>query len=538
MATSMVTRAEAELFGVSTPRFSVRVYIDKSFLSLRRSHSLQTSFSKIGWARSRAEKGRRIAGITVIDPQPTFPPPGIIADCVLQIPNEFHNSHYIVKTDLHTVYGEAPPSENGQQGSTPYVQHFWTTSLCGHAAIFICSMLLYSELRAVHAPSEIAAVLRDDALDEILIIGLSPKHVSDYFRRVGANAVRQRCPDLSDGRVRDRFVNAVRAYVLAGMPVIKAMDINLLNKNSGIYRKGGVTLQRPASAGNTPEDHFIVIIGAGLAHEDAQELVFHDPGTLPYLTATASELADASSWWLTEDGVSRKASGWEFQPVTPSRIRMPLHSFWADRDNCVPVLRRGLYSISNAILRMDMETYAILRNDPRNSITVAGDWSITREYYDLDAMDDGEFRLVQGNHLLNDEVWRHWLGIGLPDGIPPKMLQGVQTASNHLFPEHWYWIQRFIGSLWIWDAEMEPPTDTDPANAAEVLVAVVSDSHASPLILKRESVLTTVACNDLDDNAPKATHQSVAPEVSLVTSFVHGGVSNALEEWPNDVAFA
>ena len=542
MATSLTSRAEAELFGLSYPRFCVRLYLDEqheSFLNLRRSAMLIERFqAQGGWSRRLARDDRRLKNVTeyVDEERPKAELPGLIGDSILVTPARFVSRYNIVAEQFHSAYGEPAktPEDKQRPSATAYIQHYWTTGLCGHAVIFMASMLLHKHANAIHALAEIAALLRDPDYDEFLITGLSPRDIFKYFQfpEVRLKAFHQVTPSfvsLENGATQC-FANALRSYLLSKMPVIKAVDRGRLHGcgngfneiNSDIYKRNiesghGLKIEAPCPI--HVENHFVLLIGC--ANDGVDDFLIHDPALLPYLEASASQLMNASMYQQGSDHGTKtpKLTRYCFQAVTPELVLMPLHRHASESEGR-DVVRPGLYDLTARIFR-ELHPNAFINQ----SRPVGAEYLL------------GEFRLVQAKDVFAALDAPNWHNAGgLP--LPQSLRQAVQNLQDEIINtshirKHWLWVQRFTNSCWIWNAQENPPASYvfQPPDVERYLVAIASGQNGTFQFFNIPTA---------EQDIPIAEAQPPGRQIkkSLITSFHHRSTRNAVEEWPEGVHYA
>ena len=570
-ATCLTTRAEAELFGLSDPRFCLRYYLDddhKSFLNLRRSSKffrkviaeLHLPIRRSSSSDCQLEGVRTYSLLQDEEFKKRFLKesfPWVIADSVLAIPQEIAGSDYhVIKAQLRSLYGECVTPDD-KEDTTPFVQQYGLTSQCGHAAIFMASMLMRKYSAKVYAPSEIAAFLRRSDKDEMLITSLSARHVANYFKDFGRlRAFYQSSNDPNDKKNnKSRFENALKSYLFSGMPVMKTMDMcNLFEKiyeNDNNKNDIPLMIQKERVPKFKFQVHWVLLIGCRKSQmpNDGKDFIFHDSAWCPYLYASTEQLTEASAYSVkTEDELQNYqntfggdcVSRFNFQPVTPFRVKMPLH-IWQHYsgkyyDKATPVEKFiGLFPLTHMYFK--------------NCRPIGG-----QSFFPTpDEYEAGKFRLVTKVTLLEelkrDDTWGN--GGTVPFGL--NLERDIKPIIEQLKENHWFWIQRFDKSFWIWDAEMEPPSakkvselfKNSPLQLLEwiklLLVGFVGIKEvAGSLEMDVFNIYprhkSRVGVVSLPKNVQDVSAcRKLGVEVGLISSFHQGGVFKALEFWPKGV---
>ena len=498
-APSIVTRSEVEVFGMSEPRFAIRLYLEDedgmSLINLRQLEVMRAANPSWGrqmhWLNTRSSEPLKSLTKPKIQPSAFLRHASRIADCLLQHPKRLGVGWNVLRADLGREYGEA--STAGEFLGTPYVKHIPLVGggLCAQAVCFMATALLHEHARAIYGLLEVTALAQRDEIAkselggvdvyEMQISGLNYSGIARYFSEVGLRAIKQMPKTLgySDPAAawtnrNDCFTAAAQAYARSGMPIILTVDIGRMAApaDRGEQLKGGMTravdspiyarngFQHPAFAHARPgqfrhrRDHAVLLVGCQ-ERQGSEAFLINDPAALPFLQASTGELADAGYYgthW-SADGESAKEDLETLRslislPVTPADVKLPL-LWWLpesevdDEDTPrgkVEHWRDGLFAIVPILL--------------------SGAVSIGRKRlpYVPPAERFRNFRLTQLKDLV--PLCAEFLhGVDhLPDiaQIRQQLLERFGWRE-----EHWAWVQfvREPLSIWVYDAERELPAD-------------------------------------------------------------------------------
>ena len=322
-APSIVIRSEAELFGISMPRFAYRAIFKNSagmiqgFVNLRRIRSFIRAVAK------RLEVGTQAEFLTKLQQKCRC-----IADSFLAVPSWASNYH-VVTTDLARWY-----AEDGPDRGTPFVTHFAVGGgMCAQAVCFMASALLHEFAKGIFGVAEVTMLASQKEEEPIKLLnfsGLDLLSLVQYFRHssVGLFA------DVQCAESVEEYRRALRAYVLSGFPVVIPLDMRWLRETA--YRQLPGRPYRQHTASDSPERHAVLVIGVSKASNDQYDLLIHDPATFPYLKISTADLFKAA---MTV-GSSRGA---HMLPITPTDEQGPLLSTYGLDDSQVELTsQRGL----------------------------------------------------------------------------------------------------------------------------------------------------------------------------------------------------
>jgi len=499
-APSIITKGEAEIFGLSDPRFAIRLYLENgegtSLVNLRRIERMREANPRWGrrmrWLKCYSQDPVKALPTPKDRPRELLERASRIGDCLLQPPKRITTGRekwVVLQADLGREYGET--SEEGGFRGTPYLRHIPLAGggLCAQAVCFMATSLLHQYATGVHGLLEVTALAQRDAMKqaeadgysvyEMQISGLNYGGLTNYFRSVGLRAIKQvpktmgyAEPTADWTNRQDAFTAAARAYVRSGMPVVLTVDVGRLaapvdpitQMNCGLVKP----VERPIYAQNGWEhegfaelergtfqqrrDHAVLLVGCKET-AGSEAFLINDPASLPFLQATTGQLSEAgyyASRWSKRR--NRRIDNFEelrslhCMPVTPGAVKLPL-LWWlpesqVDEEDApraaVEHWQDGLFGIIPVLF-----SGAIQIGRSRIPFIPA------HQRY-------RNFRLVQ----LGDLV-RHCAELlqgqeHLPDiaSLREQLMERFDWTQSH-----WAWVQ-FVKdplSIWIYDAEMELP---------------------------------------------------------------------------------
>jgi hypothetical protein len=477
-APSIIARGEAELFGISIPRFAIRAYpkngqgelVKGAFFNARR---LET-FGK--------HAGEHVA--TVLRQE------SCLADCLVPLPRRLLDVGYqAIHAPVSVAYGESRPAGPGQReppGGTPFLRPIRMAGggLCAQAICFMAATLLHDYARGVHSLPEITRMARGRHRPQLKISGLDLMHVARYLTEAGLHARIQRGGNCGAHRSHHdafEFANALRAYVRSGMPVIVPVDLGRLRGEApAAYRKevwgaenepGELSeehawnplecvyarnfgKQWSAPRSRTPRrsrTHAVILVGW---RPESDDFLLNDPACLPFLEASASELDAAGPYAPGLE--SPRLRNQIFLPVTPPKARLLLHHWCRlpDIDRMVDeehdhgaTWHHGLFFVLTTLQSPEGAPAGLPRMHPVEPDSA---------FRDLTLMPASQLALA-GFRTRDAEQ----------DAIKPLGLDCQERLRrDHRWKEdHWIWVQNTRNSIWIFDAEQKLPASLANASA-------------------------------------------------------------------------
>ena len=503
VAPSLVTRSDCELLGVCYPRFAYRVFLDPEktiFVNARRLRDLATQVPTT-WAEPLSVNEGWADGFKPADketekdtPQTVVLNSSVVADSLLRKPGLEKYYHILMAHGLASCMGE--DSATCEEG-TPYAQSSPMSGHCAQAVCLMAASLLHEQARGVFAVAEINAMLHDDATHSegrepvhLPLQGLTPQEMERYFKLqdVGLGASWQM---LDNGYVPEyenqesRFQRCLRSYVLSGFPVILPVSSSRLaganipescklkGSGLGIYEANEidrVLLDRvrnnAVSPGAPEDDHAVLVVGCHNGR-NAKDFLINDPSCLPFMYASAAELADACPYeQRTNAGVRAapdqnppKLSTPQWVVVTPSAVTMPLE--WWDEAH---------EGVSRSHMRPGLLHYAdaLQAHEGRGMPSRQGEGEVSQGAVHH-AEFRGEFRLVTIEDLKNliDDRRVHKLrksldGKDIPVHVVKELLRLLEpqmAKPDGLKDNHWCWLQFMPGDDdfgFLWNAQDAP----------------------------------------------------------------------------------
>lgn len=511
LAPSIITRSEAELLGLSVPRFAVRVYLQdgKSFVNARRLRIFRKYVR--GWERRIEEIDEESRNGEIEEIQPCCEPAEMlqdqspIADCLLHVPEHLKNYH-VLSAKLGAPYGETPSSARNF-AATPYMMNISLGGgICAQAVCFMASVILHEFTTGVFGLAEVSAMAANERLSEVNLSGLTLPDMARYFNQVGLTAIFQKgVPVRLHNHENFDFASGLKAYLRSGIPVILPLDHGLLANH--IYKRNKFFVDKDGINQMVRNRHAVIAVGCERGGEE--EFLINDPAIFPFMKANSTELAEAGCYANAQlETIEKRLC----LPVTPSAVKMPLfdwREFGTTGNWCL-----GLMSVAS-ILQSGVDP-----NLPR----VEG------------SMQFENMRLVRLADLPNHELFDE-----ATEGEKTELKEVIRELriwSNENL-DHWFWVQRTAESTWFWDAEK--PLDSSLPDRKKPLL------QNYPVV-----ILRTCDCewkSDWYQARPNAPKRKPAPAVSkpkavqavqptLMTSFTTKGMKAGMIHWPARARFA
>jgi len=536
LAPSLMARAESAFFGLSN-RFAVRITWDsdpdncqngEGVICLRRGSMIVQQMGRI--IRSENLQKYKCLDQYIVDKESLLVQPTVIGDCFLPVPTGYEDFE-IITTELNNAYGEPSDKDATDQTiplkGTPYVQHYWTSGLCGHAVAFIASAALKKYVENIWTMAEIAVILRDSKSDYIEVAGLTPQQLMRFFAH---DDVRLR---VSDQHVLDtdkRITISMRSYIKSGMPIILYMDQLKMAEPHGIYSNLSPRDHRlqNISQEDIPQKmpHAVIVLGCSKS-PTSEEFIIHDSARLPYIPVTKKQLVEAS---LIEPAIGTEKNFFSFFPVTPSAVKMPLLKSKEIDNNGQTKIRFGLYDIATAL-----------------SADAAADiekWSyITEKLLGVEKIGTIEFRLIQASQLSNKIKQQYTNGIEFKE-----FEEWVNAIKHKKGDDGWIWIQVQSASagefVWIWDAEIEPPYIDDVINGTvrpnfeQYCLGGSAIGGGEKFRFSCFNLPSVSSVSISRSNPPETEKDTETLDLSLITSFYTQSPLGSFNYWPNDILSA
>lgn len=495
-APSMIVRSEAELFGVSMPRFAIRVGMGdapvESFINarrlvpfrdqMRRAHD--PSIDIFQPPAARAGKRRRSA-------------PSCIADSLLARPRTGgFETYHLLTTDLHASYGELeyPAAKDDRcEGHVPYVEHIQIGGgLCAQASCWMATALMHRFAAGVYGVAEATALVHDDSLVDIRLGGLGWADIVRYFAHptVSLQPHRNEGTLLASRKSADKghrvLSAALRGYLRSGYPIIFAVDLGrvrglcLSDPATSIAATNGLPNLEPAtdskaSTNNSADpfrrrNHCVVLVGF-----DNDSFVVMDPALKPFLKATTEQLRTAGTYSRTPSNASDKFGlrAPEFLAVTDVSVKLPLVGFNESTDRFYHSQRAGVIQLflfcQQRLAERGNKGRKVFSDDSSEPHMIEGCLADVPAYDPESADYPGEFYLVQGNaevakHLVTWHRTDQRSDAGEREDTDPVLALANQYRERAHDEERPLWIQEIqategsnVRSAWIWRADYEAP---------------------------------------------------------------------------------
>ncbi len=385
-APSLITRGEAELFGISSPRFAYRIYLgrnpEEGFVNARRLVRMREDLLKQLGAFDSWPHLDEVPDAWLkrhLDGQGDC-----IADSFLRLPAKRMSVlvsgktagevyHVLEAQHLGRSYAE-PKCPN----ATPFLQHTTLAGgMCAQAAIFMATALHHQpqlerqpNLYGIADITALMSGLSSGDCPPVTLGGLNPCEMTTFFEKFSARRPVDRLTAIHETELvtsanlkppmlyqlaTRQTPRLFQAYVASGVPIIVLVDLNSLlglqidevnneqcpisrvqdsvfakNKlpNHFIKRFQSHLNQVVSEFGNKDilksSDHCVVVVGCGNTPAHRNCFLINDPATVPFLEVTIDDLR------LARRGSVNKTTGkWirgnlEFIPILPPGVRCGL----------------------------------------------------------------------------------------------------------------------------------------------------------------------------------------------------------------------
>lgn len=469
VAPSIITRSEAELFGVSAPRFAFRVYlndpkIDASFVNVRRLSRLQDAIRS-----ANAGDHDPLANIERLhEDLGRIAKEGIcVADSYLTLPKRLANDYIPLTQSLTRAYGELDADE--QNLGTPFIQHLnLACGLCAQAAWYMALVMMEQYAKGIYGIAEITAIAQGGT--SIDFEDVTVHQSSTFFGdskiglRGGLQAVFKSgmvavseafveamgvLPDDDPLRARRRAYSAwaIRSYLASGMPVILPVDLECMWAPNGIALANRLDVYFMSRPEICERGHAVVAVGYHKTNR--AKFLVNDPASYPFLEASIQQLDDA-------DLDFARGKYLTFVPVTPGAVVVPLYGD-GQSERGVVFGAQGLQTLR--VFDLFAHYFPRLQNEHPPQFAV-------------DEWQPGEWRLVNRSSFCYAQTFDSVCG----DEELRRLLE------NDLETDRWYWMQYLDAphvpptrSVWIWEAE-RPIQNTLASVAAALRQVLVSNA--------------------------------------------------------------
>jgi sugar phosphate isomerase/epimerase len=511
LAPSIITRGEAEMLGVSDPRFARRVlFFDEvakclGFVNLRRIRRL----------------GEQVRHLKILSEKTSS-----IADSVFLTPARFpHESWRVlsIPQDLTVHYGEADtfPASEETLRAVPYMKHVAVVGggLCAQACCFMATLFSYARAKSAVSVPEISFLVTPGGRRRLQLTGLNSRQVQDYFRHsdVGLWATIQvrkpvrESPDENDWR---KLLHAIKAYLNAGCPILCGVDLGRMN---GIGPNHCITQALKANrvyceTSNRPfrdRRHMVLLVGY---EKTGNRILCNDPAVAPLVDIHISALLNNSCYQIpARDKFGKDAFPFgtflnppTIIPVTPQSVRLPLLTLETGDF--------GLMEIASAFKPEDyLDSHLNISLYPRSVTCLT---ALTR----VGALIDGSASDVfEADAAVLGALHEHALSL----------------RNRGWREDQWLWVQRGTHDecVLLWNAEADPSLwNIGKQNYKSFLVSVgaMIDNvyswrygDSSPRSHDSSNAITIRAVKA----GQHAESQFTPIKLGVITSFSHGGMS-------------
>jgi hypothetical protein len=529
-APSVIARSEAELFGLSSPRFALRTTLtEQSFVNARRLAKFVQNASaacKEPPRVSTSPEGASPVRITARALRNELLRPGqCVADSLLKLPTRLASEGYIaLECELGRAYGEGVCIQ-----ATPFLQH--TTLGGGMCAQAVCFMLLALNegiVKSVLGIAEITAIARGGEGLSLDLSGMDRGSIVRFLNdpKVGLSAYEQIA-----GHDRRHAAIAMHSYLSSGVPLILPVDLGRMwgdirgKSKKSLVEKNDVRLRRRKQIFRKErlrrQDHVVAIVG--FDPSNCKKYLLNDPATYPFLKADIEDIYSILPYEECPQGIPPEAeqARLTFISATHPNVKLPLLSVAGERRKSC-----GLLEIAAMVQ------------------TGASGGDIDFPCFRPNAYDFGRFFLVDVARPLDEVMKPHW---PLPRITTKTLEQAIQASG---VPRQWYWLQYIPpasfdnenGSITLWDAEKAPcQSTTECSSYVTALFRVEPRTGIATCTWSRHSLPQQSVSPDLardetgNDNfsaidtfkidASAGDFISIVP--SLLSSFCTSGASSA-----------
>jgi hypothetical protein len=468
--TSIITRGESQIFTASMPRFAIRLYMPEQlgFINCRRIGALleQERLEEAGeWGKKpnlvpsgmmlnpdleRDLDPKRVRDIVIDDNR--------IADSLLAPPTGVQKMGFefisIKKWKLPEAYCESDTVLSAEKDYLPFAKTFDIGGgLCSQVVSFIATAILAHHSQLVCSIPEITALAHNPKYIDLSLSGLTPQMMNAYFEQVNLRLTEQfaahEAPthDLN-GPTREIVATALLAYLKSGFPVVLPVDQYQMafGTNSGqssIYTHNGLEVRTSGQPFNAP--HAVIAVGWG-HHEGQPTFVFHDPAGMPYMVMTRDEFCQVGAIY---PDTSNPDNG-VIMPITPNDVVVPLlceRHYVGEYKAPVRQTSGGMYPLAHTFHK----NCSFSKWPIPPGITL-GEFRLCR------ATDLGSIPNIVENALLRAQA----------ESVLHGYIRDL-CQNNALDDDHWFWVEFFPESIWIWNAEDALPDQFPTGGGMEMV---------------------------------------------------------------------
>jgi len=521
-APSIVARSEAELLGMSVPRFAYRAYLGPdSFINMRR---MKLFLERLRWGRRCGSElpGARLEDIVPLKganrTKGTLETHrwSAVGDSVLVPPGRLlMDGYHILTSEYGRAYGEHQPIKG-----TPFLNHIRLGGgLCAQATCLMAIMLLQEYADTIEGVAEIRMRSAEEQYCEIDISGMNEHAIRRYMNSVGLDASMQqkRISAGPDGEPSDAdcamVVDALRSYILSGMPVIIPVDFGRLAGHGGVKKPilsgDGVPVPalKPGDI-SRPMPHVVLVVGCHDTRRD--DFVFNDPATYPFVAATIEQLVDARLY-SRNSRPNRKnlLKDFKFLPVVPCEVRTPLLGSVTTEgvEGAYPEGAIGLFQKSGHADRYSGKEWEKKTARERTERYLVGDFRLVN------------LGLCKGRQWSFIERTAGFMDVGTQEEVIRRVAEGKLKPT-------WHWLLRHDeeGCLKAWDAQkvLAPGDIGKKPDAVVPFTPARSPKPAIPDNLE----------GGPGGKGSAGGNEAYPLRVSLLSSFVTRESATVQREWP------
>ena len=391
-APSLIVRSEAELFGISAPRFAVRAAFDNdhhhSFVNLRR---LEQLFHKV-CAVHREIPPQRLHEVLFESGVGTC-----LADSLLKLPPALEQSYYALECGLGEAYGEGPFVRG-----TPFLRH---VPLCGGAcsqAVCFMVLALYEErASAIHGVAGIT-ISNAGGLNPVPLKGMALTEVHDTLGALGLNCCWESIPNTAASPQLARAVlrSCIRSNVAVILPVESKRWADALQR---LRKPDRLPMDLEAETSETPETnemHAVLVVGCH--KHDAERYLVNDTASYPFIRVTADCLRECNA------ALPDPSTGLAIT-VLPKGVTLPLLGVRG-----LPGLAWFAPAVGYVMSRVPpFVAAAIARSEPQFRLVHFDGWTSVRKALTEAA---GDFSAEFGSFVADEDVWTGLAAIHMPRG--------------------------------------------------------------------------------------------------------------------------
>lgn len=524
LAPSIITRGEAEMIGLSDPRFARRIILKDEgkivgLVNLRRLLRLYDQSRTV----CLASHLHRVSSI---------------GDSLFCAPNRFLEKGWHVLGIPETIlvlYGEPDLVFGPSKTAIPFMKHLHIAGggLCAQACCWMATMYLNRWTHRILSIPEITSVARGCPVGWMELRGLNLEEVTSFFNdkeRTRLSSRIQLVPWKGIGDVPSVSTNllrlAVKSYIRAGFPIIAPVDSERMGarkplcsttKPENAYQHAGVIERIPASQHKIPKNlrHLILVYGCS---PDADEILFSDPGHLPIMDMKTSGLLTNACYQIprTNDGfpLGAKLSTGMILPVTPGLVQMPLLDYRYDKLPDDAFTQRpkasskpGLFTISGLL---DPTIFFPHWHGPVFNF-------INEPFYLLCRLRD----LFESHSDDCGASLKH-----VPNQLQHEIADHVSNLERQGWNSNcWIWLEVKVDRICVWDAQADTNAfDLSVENHALFLISI-GCLHENKIIWRS---IKTAPPPKPSPPISNLTSRPIPIDGSIITSFDQGGLTQAI----------